>query len=133
VVDLLPVAAGAWAEAGAALASEKRSDPSFVCPWRQTSCALWNGVGLQWMQFSSGNWVAPTGSYRSGGGGNESVEAFETNGPLGGSASGQAVTRVNVAQASKRPMWAPTLQLDGKVAAAGEEGNGWYRPSRERI
>jgi hypothetical protein len=33
------------------------------------------------------NWVAPAGSYRSGGGGNEAVEAFENNVPLGGAAS----------------------------------------------
>jgi hypothetical protein len=42
------------------------------------------------------NWVAPAGSYRSGGGGNEAVGAFETHAPLGGTASRQAVTRVNV-------------------------------------
>src|SRR5271157_3059442 len=27
-----------------------------------------SGVGLQWVQFPPGNWVAPAGSYRSGGG-----------------------------------------------------------------
>jgi len=37
------------------------------------------GVGLQWVQVPPGNWVAPAGSYRSGGGGNETVEASETN------------------------------------------------------
>ena len=36
-------------------------------------------MGLQWVQFPPGNWVAPAGSYRSGGGGNETVGAFETN------------------------------------------------------
>ena len=40
------------------------------------------GVGLQWVQFPPGNWVAPAGSYRSGGGGNETVGAFETDGSL---------------------------------------------------
>ena len=35
--------------------------------------------------------VAPAGSYRSGGGGNKTVEAFEKNTPLGGVASKQAV------------------------------------------
>jgi hypothetical protein len=35
--------------------------------------------------------VAPAGSYRSGGGGNKAVEAFEKNTPLGGVASKQAV------------------------------------------
>jgi hypothetical protein len=46
--------------------------------------------------------VAPAGSYRSGGGGNEAVEAFETTGRLGGSASRQAATRVNAVQAPKQ-------------------------------
>jgi hypothetical protein len=36
-------------------------------------------LGLQWVQFPPGNWVAPAGSYRSGGGGNETVGAFETD------------------------------------------------------
>ena len=35
--------------------------------------------GLQWVQFPPGNWVAPAGSYRGGGGGNETVGAFETD------------------------------------------------------
>src|SRR5262249_9234988 len=47
--------------------------------------------------------VAPAGSYRSGGGGDEAVEAFETTGRLGGSASRQAATRVNAEQAPKQP------------------------------
>ena len=39
-----------------------------------------------------GNWVAPAGSYRSDGGGNETVGAFETRRvALGDSASRQAV------------------------------------------
>ena len=33
----------------------------------------------QWVQFPPGNWVAPAGSYRSDGGGNETVGAFETD------------------------------------------------------
>ena len=37
------------------------------------------GVGLQWVQFPPGNSVAPAGSSRSGGGGNETVGAFETD------------------------------------------------------
>jgi len=37
------------------------------------------GVGLQWVQFAPGNWVAPAGSYRGGGGGNETVGAVETD------------------------------------------------------
>src|SRR4051794_5478070 len=35
------------------------------------SCAPWKGVDLQWVQFPPGNWVAPAGSNRSDGGGNE--------------------------------------------------------------
>ena len=67
------------------------------------------GVGLQWVQFLPGNWVAPASSYRSGGGGNETVGAFETNVSHGDAASRQAVTQVSVKQASKSPMWSPTL------------------------
>ena len=47
------------------------------------------------------NSVAPAGSYRSGGGGNEAAGAFEKTGRTSDSASPQAVTRVNVEQASK--------------------------------
>src|SRR3954451_14578247 len=36
--------------------------------------------------------IAPAGSYRSGGGGNEAVGAFETDVPFSGAASRQAVT-----------------------------------------
>ena len=54
-------------------------------------CAV-QGVGLQWVQFPSGNWVAPAGSYRSGGGGDKTVGAFETVVSLGDAASRQAVT-----------------------------------------
>ena len=45
------------------------------------------GVGLQWVQFPPGNWVAPAGSNRSGGGGNEAVGAFGETGHSSGSAS----------------------------------------------
>ena len=65
-------------------------------------------LDLQWVQFPPGNWVAPAGSYRSGGGGNEAAGAFEKDGPHGGPAIRQAVTRVNVEQASKGLMWEPT-------------------------
>jgi hypothetical protein len=60
------------------------------------------------------NSVAPAGSYRSGGGGNETVEAFETYVPLGGAASRQAVTRMNAEQASKDLTWEPTRHIDGE-------------------
>jgi len=42
-----------------------------------------------------GNWVAPAGSSRSGGGGNEAVGAFDAKVAKGRSASVQAVTQVN--------------------------------------
>src|SRR3954451_4299852 len=58
--------------------------------------------------------IAPAGSYRSGGGGNEAVGAFETSVPLGGAASRQAVTRVNTEQASKVLTWEPTRHLYGE-------------------
>jgi hypothetical protein len=60
------------------------------------------------------NSVAPAGSYRSGGGGNEAVGASETNVPHGGAASRQAVTRVNVEQAPKGLMWEPTRHINGE-------------------
>ena len=42
-----------------------------------------------------GNWVAPAGRSRSGGGGNEAVGAFDEKVAKGRSASVQAVTQVN--------------------------------------
>jgi hypothetical protein len=45
----------------------------------------------------------------------------------GDAASRQAVTRVNVEQASKRPMWTPTRQLGGEGRSrwrVGEAGIG---------
>ena len=60
---------------------------------RKQGCAVnREGVDLQQVKILPGNWVAPAGSYRSGGGGNETVGAFETDGSLGDSASRQAVT-----------------------------------------
>ena len=52
--------------------------------------------------------VAPAGSNSSIGGGNEAVEALR-NGRVRRSASQQAVTRVNVEQASKSMLQEPTL------------------------
>ena len=52
--------------------------------------------------------VAPAGSNRSGGGGNEAAEAFDGKDRFSDSASRQAVTRVNAEQASKSSMWEPT-------------------------
>ena len=47
--------------------------------WDEIQCAPCKGVGLQWVQFPPGKLVAPASSYRSGGGGNKTVGAFETN------------------------------------------------------
>ena len=58
--------------------------------------------------------VAPAGSNRSGGGGNETAEAFDAKGRLGDSASRQAVTRVNAEQASKGLTWEPTRREIGE-------------------
>ncbi len=51
---------------------------------------------------------------------------------FGDAASRQAVTRVNVEQASKDQCGRRPGNLAGKAAAAGEQGNGWNRPTHER-
>ena len=58
--------------------------------------------------------VAPAGSNRSNGGGNEAVEAFDVEGPSRDLAIMQAVTRVNVEQASKEMMRKPTRRHYGE-------------------
>ena len=58
--------------------------------------------------------VAPAGSNRSGGGGNETAGAFDAKGRLGDSASRQAVTRVNAEQAPKGLTWEPTRREIGE-------------------
>jgi hypothetical protein len=55
-----------------------------------------------------GNWIAPPGSNRSGGGGNKAAGASGVEGRIGDSASLQAVTRVNAEPASKTIMQEPT-------------------------
>jgi hypothetical protein len=47
-------------------------------------------------------------------GGDEAVEAFETTGRLGGSASRQAATQVNAVQAPKQPDVHPPGQVVGE-------------------
>ena len=69
---------------------------------------------FQWVQVPPGNSVAPAGSNRSGGRGNETAEAFEATGRLGDPASRQAVTRVNAEQAPKAMMWEPTRRHNGE-------------------
>jgi hypothetical protein len=62
------------------------------------------GAGQQWVQVPPGNWIAPPGSNRSGGGGNETAGAFGVEGRRGDLASLQAVKEMNAVQASKRSM-----------------------------
>ena len=47
-------------------------------PTRQ--CVAVKSFGSPGVTIPPGKWVAPAGSYRSGGGGNETAEAFETTG-----------------------------------------------------
>ncbi len=49
-------------------------------------CAV-KGAGQQWVQVPPGNWIAPPGSNRSGGEGNEAVGAFGVEGRVGDLAS----------------------------------------------
>ena len=67
--------------------------------------------------------VAPAGSYRSGGGGDEAVEAFETTGRFGGSASRQAATEVNAVRAPKQPdVGADPVAIRGRPSSRETEG-----------
>ncbi len=82
-------------------------------------CSLHAPVRREGARFSAGviparQLVAPAGSNRSGGGGNDTVEAFEATGSLGDPASMQAVTQVNAEQASKQAMWEPTRSERGE-------------------
>src|SRR6266849_1086785 len=56
--------------------------------------------------------VAPAGSNRSGDGSNDIAEAFDGKDRNSDSANRQAVTRVNVEQASKKTMRKPTGHVD---------------------
>ena len=90
-------------------------------------------VDLQWVQLPPGIWVAPAGSYRSGGGGNEAAGAFETTGDYSRPASGQAITRVNVEQASKRrDVGADPAASRGRPTSLGERATvGIGRPTSD--
>ena len=55
------------------------------------TCAV-KGAGSLRVKVPPGNWFAPPGSNRSGGGGNEAVGASGVKGRFGDSASRQAVT-----------------------------------------
>jgi hypothetical protein len=54
------------------------------------SCAV-KGAGQQWVQVPPENWIAPPGSNRSSGGGDEAAEASDVEGREGDLASMQAV------------------------------------------
>ena len=75
-------------------------------------------------------WVAPAGSNRSGGGGNETAGATDAKGRSGDSASRQAVTRVNAEQASKCAMWEPTRHKIGE--GRSRWGDGGHTPRSDR-
>jgi hypothetical protein len=83
-------------------------------------------VDLQWVQIPPGISVAPAGSNRSGGRGNETAGAFDGKGRLGDSASRQAVTRVNAEQAPKGLMWEPTRRENGE--GSSHWGMGGHTP-----
>src|SRR3954451_21661021 len=91
----------------------RRTEPA-VAAYSIFSRAPWKGLDLQRVHAPPGNSVAPAGSNRSGGGGNETAGAFDAKGRLGDPASRQAVTRVNAEQASKRAMWEPTRRRNGE-------------------
>ena len=75
-----------------------------------------------------GNWVAPAGSYRSGGGGNETVGAFETN--VSPWRCGEQAGR----NASERRAGLETTNVDADPATRRgrpqplASGSGWKRP-----
>jgi hypothetical protein len=61
-----------------------------------------------------GNWVAPAGSNRSGGGGNEAAGAFDGKGRNAAPRSGRPQRVVNAEQAPKAVMWEPTRHTSGE-------------------
>src|SRR5271157_718176 len=92
-----------------------------------------SGVGLQWVQFPPGNWVAPAGSYRSGGGGNETVGAYETDGSQWrlGEPTGRNTRKRRAGLETTNVDADPALGW-GRPPSLGMNGNGWNRPSHER-
>ena len=74
--------------------------------------------------------VVPAGSHRSCRGGNDTAEASDGKGRVGGPASRQAVTRVNAEQASKHLMRQPTQQRDGEGRRREEHRGNDFSPSR---
>ena len=66
------------------------------------------------MQSPPGSWVAPAGSNRSGGGGNEVAGAFDGKGRLAAPRAGRPQRGVNAEQAPKAVMWEPTRHRHGE-------------------
>jgi hypothetical protein len=84
------------------------------------------------VQSPPGNWFAPAGSNRSGGGGNEAVGAFDGKGQRVAPRSGRPQRVVNAEQAPKAVMWEPTRHTSGEGRRRWVIGSGWNRPPRER-
>jgi hypothetical protein len=61
-----------------------------------------------------GNWFAPAGSNRSGGGGNETAGAFDAKGQRVAPRAGRPQRVVNAEQAPKAVMWEPTRHTSGE-------------------
>lgn len=70
----------------------------------KVTCAGEKALILSGGEVPPGNWFAPPGGNRSSGGGNEAMKPLMKRVALGDPASMQAVTKVNVEQASKRIM-----------------------------
>jgi hypothetical protein len=91
------------------------------------------GVGLQWVRVPPGNWVAPAGSSRSGGGGNEAVGAFDVKGrsrrsrEQTGRNESEHPTRPRKLNRGRRPIY-----VLGKADVAGDQETGWNTPAQER-
>jgi len=103
----------------------KRFSP--LChPERSRGSAPWKGGAFQREIDPPGNWFVPPGNNRSSGGGNEIAVAFGAKGRESDSVSVQAVTRINVEQASKRAKQEPTRLPRG-------EGRSWWESTSEQL
>src|SRR5262249_20840911 len=96
------------------------------------SSAPCQGADLQRVRFPPGQLVAPSGSYRSGGGGNETAEAFETTGRPGrlGAQTGRNDRERRASPATKRSGSRPRCDM-GKAAVPG--GRGGYPARRDTL
>jgi hypothetical protein len=85
------------------------------------------------VQFPPDNWFAPVGSSRSGGGGNQAVEAFDVKDRIGGPASRQAVTQVNIRGGPERFVVDADPSVSwGRPSLLATTGTGWNTPAHER-